>query len=284
MKRWPWLLALGLLAIPMVFPDLVSRLAPSLLYYPQRLSGAAADPAGWGLEGAEQVGVETDDGVRLHGWWIPARQAEARPRCGTVAFFHGNAGNIANRAPIARDLSGRGLDVLLIDYRGYGRSEGKPSEDGLYRDGAAAYAHLRDRRGVPPEELVLIGNSLGAAVALAVAESSPAAGVVITAGFRSLPSLARALYPWLPGRILEWNNNRFDNESRIARVAMPILVGWGGQDEIVPREHGRALYAAAREPKRWHESPRASHNDLWGDGEFWAALDRFLSDVRGCIR
>ncbi len=167
--------------IGMAFPDLVARLARQMIFYPEGLSERDADPALWGLAAAESVFVDTEDGVRLHGWWIPASNSPANSRavdaptgssgeaCEAVIFFHGNAGNIASRAPIAARLSGLGLAVLLIDYRGYGRSEGKPSEEGLYADGRAAYRHVVDVKSVSADRLVVIGNSLGGAVATSVA-------------------------------------------------------------------------------------------------------------------
>lgn len=262
-----------------LLPEIASRVAPALLYYPSGLSREAADPTEWGLPGAEEVRVSAGDGVRLHAWWVPAAGGEAGRR-GTVVYFHGNAGNLAGRAEIARRWAELGLSVLLFDYRGYGLSEGSPSEAGLYRDGAAAYRHVRRERGVPPDRILLHGHSLGAAVAVKTAVDHPAAGLVASAGFATVPSLASRLYGWLPGRAFEgWTRNRFDSESRIGRIDIPLLVVAGGRDEIVASEEVRRLFRAAREPKRWVEVPGARHNDLLDRRRFWRAAEEFAADA-----
>lgn len=270
------------LGAAMTFPDLVSRfVVPRLLYFPTKLAEDRADPAARGLRDAEQAWLETSDAVRLHAWWVPARAPES-PRCGTAVYFHGNAGNLAGRAPIAEALALRGLDVLLVDYRGYGRSEGVPSEEGLYRDGDAAWLHLRRTRNVPAGEILLAGHSLGAAVAARVAAGRSGAGLVLTAPFRNLPSAARDLYPWLPAAVFEWSDNQFDTETRAAEVTMPLLVARGGRDDLMPESQVRAVYDAAAGPKRWLEAPGATHDDLWWNPVFGRALDAFLENTLNC--
>lgn len=261
-----------------LLPEIASRAAPALLYYPSGLSREQADPAAWGLPRAEQAWIRAADGPRLHAWWVPARgQGERR---GAVIYFHGNAGHLAGRAEIARRWAERGLDVLLLDYRGYGRSEGRPSEEGLYRDGEAAYRHLRRERGVPAGRLLLHGHSLGGAVAVRLAARHPTAGLVVSAGFSTLPSLASRLYSWLPGRAFRgWERNRFDSESRIGAVDAPVLAVAGGRDDIVATEEVRRLYEAAEEPKRWLEVTAARHNDLLDRRGFWRAAEAFAADV-----
>ena len=256
-----------------------------MIFYPERLGEREADPAVWGLATAESVFVETEDALRLHAWWIPASRsaADADPSkassqgCQAVIFFHGNAGNIASRAPIAERLAGLGVDVLLLDYRGYGRSEGRPSEAGLYEDGRAAYRFLVETKGVAPSRLVVIGNSLGAAVATTVASELPVARLVLTGAFRSVPSLAGSIYWWMPEPMLRWSMNRFDAESRIGSVGAPVLVGRGERDRMIPRAETRALYEAAGEPKRWFEVAGADHNDLWWTAELWSHIAESLS-------
>jgi fermentation-respiration switch protein FrsA (DUF1100 family) len=279
--RWVPAVALTIAVIlPFVFPNLVARAAPLFLFFPEGLKEADADPAGWGLEGAEQVWIRTEDGLRLHGWWAPAEDGEAAVRGaarGAAIFFHGNAGHLAHRAPIAARLRRLGLGVLLFDYRGYGRSDGRPSEAGLYLDGAAALRFLAEERDLPPERVLLLGHSLGAAVATRTAVESGTAGLVVTSTFRNLPSLARKLYRWVPARLFEWSRNRFDSESRIGRVAAPVLAGWGSGDEFIPREETRALYEAASEPKGWFQVQGAGHNELWWTAELWSELEAFVA-------
>ena len=282
MRRTLALVILLAIGLPLVFPDLVSRLAPTMLYYPARLSEVEADPGAWGLAGAEQAALTTEDGLELHAWWVPADPMQGTETCGAVAFFHGNAGNLAGRAPIAQALSRLGFDVLLIDYRGYGRSEGKPNERGLYLDGEAAYGYLREERRVPARRVVLAGNSLGGAVAVSVASRVEAGALVVTSSFRSLPELAGSLYSWLPSRLFDWERNRFDSAARIGAVDMPVFVGWGQRDELMPRAQSFGLYEAAAEPKTWFESETAGHNDLWSETVFWLALKEFLEATLPC--
>lgn len=282
------LLLLGLLGLPLLlavtFPRLVSRhVVPRLLYFPSPLPAEQSDPALWGLPTAREVEIPTSDGVRLHGWWLPARPNVAAEPCGAAVFFHGNAGNLAGRASIADGFSRLGLDALLVDYRGYGRSGGRPDEEGLYRDGEAAYRFLLEERGAAPGSIVLAGHSLGGAVATHVAASRPVDALVVTAAFANLPDAARRIYAWLPDALFRgWSVNRFESEERIREIGAPLLVGRGARDDLMPREQTRRLYDAAPEPKRWVEVSASGHNDLWQDDAFWRELDTFLADAIGC--
>lgn len=269
-----------------LLPEIASRVAPLLTYHPAPLSADRSNPAYHGLPRGEEVELTAGDGTLLHGWWIPARPSDAsedreerdgrRGSRGAVLYFHGNAGHLAGRADIARRWAERGLDVLLFDYRGYGLSGGSPSESGLYADARAAYRHLRGERDVPAQRILLHGHSLGAAVAVELASGRPAAGLIVSAGFATLPSLASALYGWLPDRAFrDWSRNRFDSESRIGRVDAPVLAVAGARDEIVAPAEVRRLYEAAAEPKRWVEVPGARHNDLLDRSAFWRAAGEF---------
>jgi pimeloyl-ACP methyl ester carboxylesterase len=283
----------------MAFPDLAARFAKAMIFYPERLSEREADPGLWGLKEAESVFLDTEDGERLHAWWVPAAgpggsdpdgsagvaPSDRRPdddrdagACVAAIFFHGNAGNIASRAPIAARLSELGLGTLLVDYRGYGRSSGGPSEEGLYMDGRAAYRHVVEARAVPAEQVVVIGNSLGAAVAASVASENRIGRLVLTGAFRSVPALGRSIYWWIPNRAFNWSFNHFDAESRVRLVEAPVLVGRGDRDALIPREETRAIYEAAPEPKRWVEVPVADHQNLWFTGELWRELASFVGE------
>jgi pimeloyl-ACP methyl ester carboxylesterase len=260
----------------MAFPDLAARLAKAMIFYPERLSEREADPGLWGLTEAESVFFDTEDGERLHAWWVPA--AGPGGACVAAIFFHGNAGNIASRAPIAARLSELGLGTLLVDYRGYGRSSGGPSEEGLYMDGRAALRHVVEARAVPAEQVVVIGNSLGAAVAVSVASENRIGRRVLTGAFRSVPALGRSIYWWIPNRAFNWSFNHFDAESRVGLVEAPVLVGRGNRDVLIPREETRAIYEAASEPKRWLEVPVADHQNLWFTAELWRELASFVGE------
>ncbi|SIQ83391.1 hypothetical protein SAMN05920897_11636 [Alkalispirochaeta americana] len=191
----------------------------------------------------ESVQLETDDGVLLDGWWVPAEY----PR-GAVLFFHGNAGNISHRLFSIRQFHDLGLSVFIIDYRGYGRSQGTPSEEGTARDARAAYHWLTSSRGVSPEQIVIFGRSLGSAVAAELARQVSCAAVILESPFRSVPALARSLYPWLPlGFLVRYN---YPTERYAAKIEAPVLVIHSLHDEIVPFSHGEAVYAAARGPRQ----------------------------------
>jgi uncharacterized protein len=224
------------------------RALDSLLYFPTRAIAQA--PVEF-----RDVAITAEDGERLHGWWMPG----ARPVAGHVVLFHGNAGNVGDRVPHAALLAAARLDVLLFDYRGYGRSSGSPSEPGLYRDARAAYRALLELPGVDPSRALYLGESLGGAVALALALELPPAGLILQSTFTSVRDLARLHYPFIPGGLVP---DAYPSLARIAALRAPLLVIHGADDELVPLSHGEALFEAAPEPKRMHVVARAGHNDL----------------------
>jgi fermentation-respiration switch protein FrsA (DUF1100 family) len=230
-----------------------ATLVDSLVYFPDReLYG---DPSDVGLSFTD-LHLPTEDGERLHAWWIPTRVAPAR---GHVLFFHGNAGNVSHRLEHARALSAAGLDVLLLDYRGYGRSTGRPSEEGLARDARAARAALVAGGQVDPLRLVYMGESLGGAVALRLALEVAPLACVLQSTFTSLRDVAREHYP---AALSSLAGRAYPSLDRIGRLRAPVLIVHGDADEIVPLAHARALFDAARDPRRLHVVPGAGHNDL----------------------
>jgi hypothetical protein len=247
------------------------------IYFPSR------EPlAGWQPPGAasEECAFRAADGTRLHGWWHPGQGAgDPSPRP-VLLWCHGNAGNITHREHNLRLVAARGLAALLFDYRGYGRSEGRPSEHGLYADAEGAYDYLVHERRVEPERIVCFGRSLGAAVALHLALTRPAAGLVMESPFRSAPAMARAKVPFLPVWLLM--RTRFGNEARVRDLAVPLLVIHGDGDRLIPIEHGRALFEAAPEPKGFYVIEGAGHNDTYlaGGQSYFERLERFC---RECV-
>jgi fermentation-respiration switch protein FrsA (DUF1100 family) len=230
-----------------------TTLVDSLVYFPDReLYG---DPADVGLAFTDLT-VPTEDGERLHAWWIPTRATSAR---GHVLFFHGNAGNVSHRLEHAALLAAAGLDVLLVDYRGYGRSTGRPSEEGLHRDARAARTALVAGGQVDPARLVYMGESLGGAVALRLAVETPPLACVLQSTFTSLRDVARQHYP---APLSALAGDAYPNQERIALLRAPVLILHGDVDEIVPVTHGEALFEAAPEPRRLRVVPGAGHNDL----------------------
>jgi uncharacterized protein len=213
-----------------------------------------ATPAAVGLAFSE-LEMDTDDGEGLHGWWVRASVSPV----GHVLFCHGNAGNIADRLPHAALLSAAGFDVLLFDYRGYGRSGGRPSEHGTYRDARAAWQALREQPAVDPGRVVYLGESLGGAVALKLAVEHPPAGLVLQSSFTGVRDLARLHYPYIPPPLVP---DAYPSLALIPRLRAALLVIHGERDEIVPLSHGERLFKAAPAPKRMHVVGDAGHNDL----------------------
>ena len=260
------------------------------------LTEAMSHPSMHGLEGAEEVWLEAGDGVRIHAWWTPAREGPARedaPSRGTVLYAHGNAETMATRAWIADRLRRRGFDVLMFDYRGYGLSEGRASEEGLARDARAAWRHVVEERGVAPHRIVLMGHSLGSAVATRLAlevergkvhrgehgsgDDGPAA-LVVGSPFPDMPTLFRHHAPWLPGFLLRWRTNTLDAGSRLGRVNAPVLVLIGTGDETIPPAISRSVVEAARGARTLRvETVPADHASLMAHDRVWRALEDFMA-------
>ena len=226
-----------------------------LIYFPERTLLAAPEPIG---VRHRELAPRTDDGERLHGWWIESRSATI----GHVLLCHGNAGNIADRLLHAALLSAAGFDVLLFDYRGYGASTGTPSEEGTYRDARAALRCLLEQPEVDPRRVVYFGESLGGAIALELALFSTPAGLVLLSTFTSVRALARIHYPFIPAGVVP---DAYPRLQRIPRLAAPLLLLHGDHDEIVPIAHAHELFEAAPEPKALHAFAGVGHNDLVSD-------------------
>ncbi len=202
----------------------------------------------------EDVWLETSDGVKIHGWMARGKGARA-----TILYFHGNAGNLTHRADWLEVLTRLPADVLAIDYRGYGRSEGTPNEAGVYRDAEAAYAYLTETRGVAPQQLIVYGVSLGGAPACEIAWRRPCAGLILQSAFTSAGDMASRL-TILPVRWLV--RASFDNVAKISRVRVAKLIVHGRDDKLIPCEMSERLYEAAAEPKELIIFDDAGHNDL----------------------
>jgi fermentation-respiration switch protein FrsA (DUF1100 family) len=224
----------------------------ALLYFPSRK--ILETPAGAGLT-FDKLELATEDGERLHGWWIAGRE----PSLGHLLFCHGNAGDIGDRVPNAALLAAAGFDVLLFDYRGYGRSTGRPDEQGTYRDAHAAAAALVARPSVDRDRVFYIGESLGGAVALALAVDRPPRGLILQSTFTSIRDMARAHYPFIPTVLIP---DAYPSLRLMSSLRAPLLVLHGDRDDIVPLAHGRALFDAASEPKRIRVFAGLGHNDL----------------------
>jgi fermentation-respiration switch protein FrsA (DUF1100 family) len=223
----------------------------------------------------ETVTLNTADGETLDAWLVPAEAPRA-----TVLFCHGNAGNISHRLDSLLVFHDLDLSTLIFDYRGYGRSSGKPSEAGTYRDAEAAWRYLTEERHVPPDHIVLFGRSLGASIAAELATHHRPAALILESAFTSVPDMAARQYPYFPVRWLA--HLHYATLDDLASVSCPVLVVHSREDEIIPFRNGERLYAAAREPKRLLEL-HGDHNTgfLTSRDAYLAGLDAFLHDALG---
>lgn len=216
---------------------------------------AAVPPVGSVLIGGEDVTYTADDGTLGRGWFAPAR---GTPTGITVVAFHGYNGNRSWMATHANHLSEHGIAVLLAEYRGYGGVEGKPSEDGLRQDALAAAQFVRLRPDVDPTRIVYLGYSLGTGVAVAAAQTTPPAALVLMAPYTSLPDVAWNRMPGLPYHLLM--RSRFDSQTRITDVRVPLLIVRGGNDQMIPPEQSQQVFDAANQPKQLITMPGADHD------------------------
>jgi pimeloyl-ACP methyl ester carboxylesterase len=240
-----------------------------LVFQPESYPHGDWHPVGLNFEEAR---FEAEDGTKLHGWCLP----HERPR-GIALFCHGNAGNITGLASSLQVLRDRhGLTAMTFDYRGYGRSAGQPSEEGILQDARAARRWLAARAGVAERDIILMGQSLGGAVAIDLAAQDGARGLVIASTFTSLPDVGVDHMPWLLPR---WNMTmRLDSLSKIKHYRGPLLISHGDADETIPIAHGEKLYEAAPGPKRFLREPGLGHNDPRSE-EYRVALEEFLGSL-----
>jgi fermentation-respiration switch protein FrsA (DUF1100 family) len=241
----------------------------SFIFFPSVYPDGDWQPEGLAFEDAW---FETDDGTRLHGWYVPA----ANPRA-VVLFAHGNAGNLTDRLDIIDALANvLGASVLAFDYRGYGRSEGHPSEQGILADARAARRWLARRAGIPESQIVLMGESIGGAVMVDLAADDGARALVLENTFTSLADVAAYHYPWLPVKLVM--RSKLDSASKIRDYHGPLLQFHGDSDRIIPFKLGQRLFDAANEPKRLVVIPFGDHNDPRTKTAY-EELGRFLAQL-----
>jgi len=243
---------------------------PRMIFLP--FDDISATPASRGLE-YEEVRLKTSDGLNLHGWYIPAQDSDK-----VLLFFHGNAGNISHRGDSIALFHQLGLNVFIFDYRGYGRSEGTPSEDGLYRDARAAWAYLTQDRGYAGTDVILFGRSLGGAVATRLASEVRPGGLILESTFGSARDMADEVFPVMT-RLL-YLRFGFNTVVRIKKVHVPVLVLHSPDDEIIPYRQGRKVFVAANEPRSFFEM-RGDHNSgfLTSQPEYGQALESFIFEL-----
>ncbi len=242
-----------------------------LVYFPDPV--LRGSPENVGLEYQERW-ITTADGERINAWWLPAERGDAR----TLLFLHGNAGNISQRLESLRIFNRLGLNTLIIDYRGFGLSTGKPAEEGTYLDAQAAYDFLRRELGIAPRRLIIFGRSLGGGVASWLATRNDCAGVIIESSFLSVPELGQEVYPWFPVRRLA--RIRYDSAARMAQLNCPVLVVHSRDDELIPYRHGQGLYTLANTPKQFLEISGSHGNGFLSSGRrYQQGLKQFLTSL-----
>ena len=242
---------------------------PGMIYYPARAIDGTPAQRGWKFD---DVWLTASDGVRINGWFVPAEGNEQL----TVLFFHGNAANISHRFEKLAILRELGANVFILDYRGYGRSDGTPDEPGTYRDAQAAYEFLTRERKIEPRAVVVYGESLGSAVGVDLASKAPVGGVVIEEAFTSVADVGQRMFPFLPVRWLV--RNKYDTLSKIDRIHAPLLLLHSRDDEYFALRHAERLLAAAHEPKQLVEL-LGGHNDAFLVSEliYREALKQFVA-------
>ena len=222
----------------------------------------------------EDVFFNTEDGLRLNGWFVPGTTDV------TWLCFHGNGGNIGHRAAEVALLHHHlGISLLMFDYRGYGKSPGAPTEQGTYRDARAALRYLQERSDVDPKRIIYFGHSLGTAVAVELAVAAPPMALILVSPFASVRDMARIAFPLLPSGWLV--RNKYDSLARIGTIQRPMLILHGERDELVPISQGEKLMEAANPPKWFQVLPETGHNDIYETGgeTYWGALERFLAEL-----
>jgi len=260
LTSWLWaILAFIIIGIVMFY-----FLQRTLVYAPSKIT---PERQAFQAKDMRVIQLATHDGLTLHSWYKPAQKTKP-----TVVIFHGNAGHIGTRMPLARHLITEGFGVLLLEYRGYGGNPGSPTEQGLYHDTRAAMKFLKEEH-VTLQNTVLYGESLGTGVATHVATQYPnTCALILQSPYTTMADLGRHHYAWIP--IEPWD--KFDSMSRIHTIHMPLLALHGTNDTIVPYAQGIALFEKANQPKQWIELPGQGHGDLW-QPDFLSTVTAFIN-------
>jgi len=264
----------GVLALLLLCAVFLVACEDRIIYHPYKYPEGIWNPSSINVQ-VEDIFFQAKDGTKLHGWYIPSANAKA-----TLLWFHGNAGNLTHRLENIQQLQPLNINIFIFDYRGYGKSEGKPSEAGIYQDSQAAYDFLiQEKNVVPAENLFLFGRSLGGICAVEVASGNEATGLILESVFTSAKDMAGQVFPLLPiGWVIR---SKFSAIEKVPDLKLPKLFLHGTKDEIVPYKLGRKLYSSAADPKEFYDIKGAGHNDTYGVGgrEYFSALDRFISNT-----
>lgn len=245
----------------------------SMIFFP--VQEFSVRPEDFGLQ-AEEVLCKTQDKIKLHGWFFQAEEIKPNTASSCLLLFHGNAGNISDRLPKAEAWVKRGVSVLLIDYRGYGKSEGKIEKgNDLFQDARAALNWLKNQKAYSSDRIILYGESIGSVPAVELAAHEAFKAVILEAPFTSLKEVAKRHYGIVPDFMIQ--DFLLDNETKIASLKSPVFILHGTEDEVVPFEMGKRLFEKAPEPKHFLEVKKAHHNDISvvGGADFFEAPYQF---------
>ena len=260
-----------LIVIVILLIAYVRYLEKTSLFYPSK--EMLGTPTDLGLA-YEDIFFETEKGIRLNAWWISAPKLKDPQRTRTLLFLHGNAGNISGRLGKIFLFHQMGMNIFIIDYRGYGKSDGVPTEKGMYEDAVKAYQYIISQKNIKPEQLIIYGASLGGVAAIHVASFHKAAGLILDSTFSNAVDMAKHIYPYLPSFFM---NIKLDNMRKIQDVHYPKLVIHSPDDETVPFKLGKKLFEAAPEPKMFLEVIGDHNDDHFNDeGLFTGGIQKFL--------
>lgn len=223
-----------------------------LLYLPDKQIGT---PEQYGLSGFAESFIKTIDGISLQAWYNPAKN-----NMPSIVYFHGNASHMGNRAGIYSALAGKGFGVLAISYRGYGKSEGKPNEQGLYIDGRTAISFLTENKKIPLSNIIIYGESLGTGVSVQMAKEHSVGAVILQAPYTSVTGRAAEIYFFIPVKFIMFDH--FDSLSKISQIKSPLLILHGEQDVTIPIRHGKTMLEAANSPKEAVFFHDVGHNNF----------------------
>jgi len=256
----------------MIIPRFIEK---GLIFFPNKSNGSTT-PDVYGIE-YDDVTFRTEDELNLNGWFIPGKPPSPDTDLHTLLWFHGNAGNINRRLDNIKMLHDRvPVNVFIIDYRQFGKSEGKISEQGTYLDARAALSYLHSRKDIKNEKIIFFGRSLGSAVAVELAVKKKCCALILETPFTSIKEMGKKLYPFLPFTI--FLRTKYDSLSKIRDIKVPTLIMHGDKDELVPIEQGKMLYEKANEPKEFYTIPGAMHNDthIVGGEEYFDVIMNFV--------
>ena len=262
--------ALIIVAVYILMMLLVQMFHSRLVYFPAKEIKRTPEYLGLNYE---DVYFKTEDGLKLNGWFI-----ESKKRGKVLLYSHGNGGNISHRIDLIDIYIRAGYSVFIYDYRGYGKSEGKPNEKGTYLDGEAAWNYLINEKKYEPKDIILLGRSIGGGIATYLAVHRKPSGLILDSAFTSVKDMARKLFPYLPVRFMKTYG--YDNIKRIKNIKCPVLIIHSSEDELIPFDHGKRLFEAANMPKTFVEI-KGMHDDSFyvSEKRYASAIEEFIKDL-----